>query len=165
MGGGSGAYSVHVYPRDGLDGNMCIQCCGEATTVQLPEGLLTSDSNGSPSKLAGDPPRGVSIPPSRRPNIRCPTLTPTASPCESIEWYSISEASSGVPGPGYLSGKALKWLGLKSLSALDVSITFVLKYQHMAHRKIGERFKGTKFGNEKYVTLFRILEDARELSR
>ncbi|KIJ35811.1 hypothetical protein M422DRAFT_782473 [Sphaerobolus stellatus SS14] len=49
----------------------------------------------------------------------------------SPQWSSSSE-SSGVAGPGYLSGKALKWLGEHVIDALERIIIMKTCFQHVA---------------------------------
>jgi hypothetical protein len=42
-----------------------------------------------------------------------------STPSSSTSGLSFSTASSGIPGVGYLSGKAVKWVGVKILSSLE----------------------------------------------
>jgi hypothetical protein len=141
-----------------------IQCLAEATAAQPPDGVLTSDSRDTPSNPADGSLRAVLIPPSHRRNIRSPALAATASLRESLKRSSISEASSGVPGPGYYSGKALKWLGEKTLNVLEDATIFKRAYQYRYQLKRWEKLEGT-LGIENQKKLFKMLEDMLEMSR
>jgi hypothetical protein len=118
----------------------------------------------TPSYRAAGSLQAVSIPPSRRRDIKSSTFAATASLRESVEKSSISEASSGVPGPGYYSGKALKSLGETSLSALEDFIILMRRCQQRYHLKIWEKLKG-KLGMKGQKKFFKILGDVLEMSR
>jgi hypothetical protein len=58
---------------------------------------------------------------------------------------SSSTASSGVPGIGYLSGKAVKWLGLQILSGFAT----VQIYRRQTCKAGGEHARRTAHGMDK----------------
>jgi hypothetical protein len=148
-----------------FESKMCLQCLGAATTAQPPEGVLTSDSNDTPSNRGEGSLRAVSVPPSHRRNTTSPALAATASLHESLEEYSTSCPSSGIPGPGYLSGKALKWLGKKSINTLEDAIIMKRACQHRIRLNLWKMFRGTPFGKIHQRELFEMLEEALEMSR
>ncbi|KIJ47431.1 hypothetical protein M422DRAFT_66504, partial [Sphaerobolus stellatus SS14] len=55
---------------------------------------------------------------SLRPNTPA-SRTLYSVPNTSVSIFSLRTASSGVPGPGYYTGKALRWIGEKSLRSVE----------------------------------------------
>lgn len=148
----------------------CLQCLGDISTAQPPPGILNTTTvlNGE-NTLSASVPRAVSVSPSQRRNAKSPTLAATASLRGSLEKSSLSSRlSSGVPGPGYYSGKALKWLGENVLNGLEHVVIMGKTYHHTALlRRWGKRQRmglgNPKLPLEKKTKLFRILEDALEM--
>ena len=135
--------------------NASIQCAAEATASQPPDGILMPRASaGSPASLV----RAVSIPPSHRRNVKSPTLCTTSSIRDTLS----SRPSSGVPGPGYYSGKAIKWLGEKCLQGIEDAVIFKRCWQHESHLK---RWLASRSIGKEREELFKFLEDAIELSK
>ena len=143
-----------TYRRGRLPISASLQCAGEATTSQPPDGLLWPRSSTSVV-------RTVSIPPSHRRNVRSPMLVATASIRESLS----SVPSSGALGPGYYSGKAIEWLGQKCLNGIERAIIFKRCWQHQYRLKQWSSSKGDVAGRKRDKQFFAMLGDFLELSR
>jgi hypothetical protein len=143
-----------------------VQCLSEATTTQPPDGVRIWESSNVSSNHADGALalRAVSTPPSHRRNIRMPVFGATASLRESLGMSSMSSASSGIPGPGYYSGKAIKCLGETSLDVLEYLIIRMRTFQYLYRLKRWETLNG-KFGTKKQESFFGMLGDALEMSR
>jgi len=103
--------------------------------------------------------RAVSIAPSRRRG--------SLRSCSSISAGQSSASSSGsvsVPGPGYISGKVLKWLGVTAICALEDAIIMKRANGHISLLKRWEKEDSLKIGTEERVKLFGMLGDALEMS-
>jgi hypothetical protein len=81
----------------------------------------------------------------------------TASLLDNLERSWISEASFSAPG--YLSGKALKWLGDKGLNALEDANRLKRGYQYRYRLKRWDQLNNT-LGMKEQKKLFKMLEDA-----
>ena len=104
--------------------------------------------------------RAVSIPPSHRRNVRSPMLVGTASIRDSLS----SPPSSGVIGPGYYTGKAIKWFGQKCINGIEDVIVFKRCWQHQHRLKHWSSSKSDAAGKCDNQ-FFAMLEDLLELSR
>ena len=105
--------------------------------------------------------RAVSIPPSHRRNVRSPTLVATASLRDSLS----SRPSSGVLGPGYYSGKAIKWFGQKCINGVESVIIFKRCWQYQYRLKQWSSSKGDAARSKRDKQFFTMLGDLLELSR
>ena len=134
-----------------------LQCLGEATTSQPPDGLLW------PKPSVDEPPtvRAVSVPPSRRRNVRSPTLIATASIRKSLS----SHPSSGALVPGFYSGKAIEWFGQKCINEIEDVIIFKRCRQYQYLLKQWSSSKGDAAGRKPDKQFFAMLDDLLELSR
>lgn len=146
---------------------MGMQCRGDAIIAQPPEGVLTWNGDGDPPSCAG----GLYVvraleprPSSFLDHVKSPALAATASLRESFEGLSTSQASSGVPGPGYYSGKAMKWLGERCLNTLEDIILFKRTCQYTYYLKRWQNRKGP-LGVKQQKKLFKMLENALDMSR
>ncbi|KAF8516253.1 hypothetical protein JB92DRAFT_2911128 [Gautieria morchelliformis] len=72
--------------------------------------------------------------------------------------------SSGVPGPGWLAGKAMKWLGVKSLNALEFA---AIKRRANGHISCLKKWgKGRpSLGENEQTKVLGMLDDALQMSR
>jgi len=106
----------------------CPQCLGDTSTAQPPPGVLnTSASLSGENASSASVPGVVSV---------APSLAPTASLRESLSMLSLSSwASSGIPGPGYYSGKAFKWVGENILNGMDRVIIMGKTYRYTSRLK------------------------------
>ena len=143
-----------------------LQCLGNA---QPPRGVLVPDESASESSASAS--WAVSVTPSQCRRAGSPALAATASLRERLEMASRpSRPSSGVLGPGYYSGKALKWLGERVLDGVERFVVMGRTYRRTARvKRWGKRhswyFDDANFLVEKEETLFQILEDALEMLR
>ncbi|KAF8580460.1 hypothetical protein K439DRAFT_1662788 [Ramaria rubella] len=88
----------------------------------------------------------------------------------SLHWQEVSKSilSSGVPGPGYYSGKALKWIGDKALDAIETLVINRRAAQHLSQLKrwnVASDAQTLRWGSEERQLLSRILGDALVMSR
>lgn len=108
----------------------------------------------------------VAVVPSRQLNLGSPTFAVSESPLFSLQSpETASSASSGVPGPGYLPGKALKWLGEKSLNALVDLIIRGRIQQHLASLRKWRKWDGLELRLKQHRKILHILQDVLEMSR
>ena len=146
-------------PRDHTDVEM--QCLGEATTSQPPDGILAPRSPVDSSSTSVV--RAVSIPPSHRRNIKSPTLFATSSIRDALR--RSSRASSGVPGPGYYSAKMIEWLGEKSINLVESAIIFKRCWEYRYRLKRWKGYEGGAANQKREKQFFDMLGDLLELSR
>ena len=134
-----------------------MKCIGEATTSQPPTGILTPRASVDNSSISVV--RAVSIPPSHRRNAKSLGLRTTSS----IRDRLSSQPSSGIPGPGYYSGKAIKWFGEKCLDGIENFIILKRCWQHQYRlRRWEASTDGVAMCKEQF---FELLEDMLELSK
>ena len=135
-----------------------MQCLGEATTSQPPDGILTCRS---PVGDLSTSMQAVSIPPSHRRNAKSPMLCTTSS----LSGRLSSTPSSGVPGPGYYSGKGMKWIGRKCLNVIENAIIFKRCWQYQYRLRKWEASGGGAAAGKRKKQFFEMLGDMLELSR
>ena len=117
----------------------------------------------------------VSVAPSRRKSS--PHHHPAENTARSIDSIVVSQSpgfensttntvstpiSSGVPGPGYFGGKALKWLGEKGLDAIQYTV--IIRRRNL-HTSLLQRWtkKGIKLDITERKKVFEMLGDALEM--
>jgi hypothetical protein len=157
-------YSSHSEDCDFI---RSLQCLAEATTAQPPEGILSPQNNGASNRAdRSSVVRAVSIAPSLHrhyngsgASIGVPSFE------EGYETSIASFASSGVYGPGYYSGKAIKWLGEISLKALEEVIILRRAHQHRTLLKRWRKLDRTEIEREEQQKVLQIVEEALEMSR
>ena len=91
-------------------------------------------------------------------------LVATASICDSLQ---SRPPSSGVPGPGYYSGKAIKWFGQKCIDGIEGVIIYKRCWQYRYRLKQWSSSKGDVAGStgKRDKQFFAMLEELLELSR
>ncbi|KIJ47441.1 hypothetical protein M422DRAFT_778095, partial [Sphaerobolus stellatus SS14] len=129
-------------------------CEGHATLAHPPTGLELSTKNMSQ----------LSTPLSEFFPVECsPSLFSTPS-----SWNNGTEAcsslSSGVPGPGYIGGKALKWLGQKSLRGIQEAIILARfqKYRRITAKWVLSKGDLSEISEENEI--YHMLGDMLELT-
>ena len=138
-----------------------MQCLGEATTSQPPDGILAPKS--PVGSLSTPVFRAVSIPPSHRRNIKPPMLSATSTIRNTLQ--CSSRASSGVSGPGYYSTKMIEWLGETSINLVESAIIFKRCWQYRYELKRWEGYEGGAADEKREKLFFDMLGDLVELSR
>ncbi|KAF8588587.1 hypothetical protein K439DRAFT_597079 [Ramaria rubella] len=147
---------------------------GRATTLQPPVDVLAPTVKRVHLSDGSSTLRIIPFVPSRR-RTRLHILARSASFRERLEstvLFSSLPPSSGIPGIGYYSGKGIKWLGERSLDAMDDLIIFKRTLQYLIwldeREKEVVRLSPTiqlAVGNNTEKKVFNILEDALEMSR
>lgn len=150
---------VNIFLQNSSTAHNTMQCLGEATTSQPPDGILNSVSHldGSQASEA----RAVPVPPSHRRNVRSPILLATSSLHDTLS----SEPSSGIPGPGHHSGKLMKWFGKKCISGIEAVIIFKRCWQHEYRLRLWAASEGGGSGRKRNKQFFDMLGDVVELSK
>ncbi|KAF8516256.1 hypothetical protein JB92DRAFT_2274106 [Gautieria morchelliformis] len=72
--------------------------------------------------------------------------------------------SSGVPGPGWLAGRAMRWLGVKSLNMFELTLIMTCAIGHRSCLKKWGRERPSIGENEQKKVLG-MLDDALQMSR
>ncbi|KAF8576071.1 hypothetical protein K439DRAFT_1623125 [Ramaria rubella] len=88
----------------------------------------------------------------------------------SLHWQEVSKSilSSGVPSPGYYSGKALKWTGDMALDAIETLVINRRAAQHLSqlkHWNVASDAQTLQWRSEERQLLSQILGDALVMSR
>ncbi|KAF8516251.1 hypothetical protein JB92DRAFT_2273613 [Gautieria morchelliformis] len=88
----------------------------------------------------------------------------TISFSESVTSAGFTSISSGVPGPGYFGGKAIKWLGEKGLNTIQFTL---IKRRASSHVSCLEKWgkHPPPLGVDERGKVFEMLSDALEMSR
>ena len=138
-----------------------MQCVGETTTSQPPDGIL------APKSLVGSLSTPVvctvSIPPSHCHNIKSLILSATSSIRNTLQ--CSSRVSSGVPGPGYYSAKMINWLGETSINLVESAIIFKRCWTYQYELKRWKGYEGGAANQKREKLFFDMLGDLLELSR
>lgn len=75
-----------------------------------------------------------------------------------------STISSGVPGPGYYGGKALKWLGKASLRGIQNAVILVRFRRYRRLTTLWVETKGNLLGIREDDEFYQMLSDMLEFS-
>ncbi|KAF8501205.1 hypothetical protein JB92DRAFT_886416 [Gautieria morchelliformis] len=90
--------------------------------------------------------------------------TDSSSVAESYASTTWSATSSLLPGIGYLSSKALQWIGEGSLDTVAHAIIWKRTKHHMSRLKRWQRLRCNKLDHSTRKKLFDMLYDALEMS-
>ena len=153
--------------------NEILQCLGDATTEQPPDAIFSCKLDLSEYKPKhGSTLSAVKIAPSRSRNVKLSALAASASRRERLQSFVSSHPSSGLFDVGFRAAKAIKWLGEKTLNMVDNVIIFkrtnnYIRWLDRWEDEISTYSLSSRFeiGKEKQKTLFKILEEALEMSR
>ncbi|KAF8579299.1 hypothetical protein K439DRAFT_410719 [Ramaria rubella] len=131
-------------------------CAGTATTAEPPHALFEHIRGGFVWNRTngGERVEAVSIAPSRR----------TASSIRGTSTVSSMNASSGVLGPGYLSGKMFKWFGTKGLDAVEDMFIMKRANGHVDTLRGWEK-RPRALGDRERKEVYGMLTDALEMAR
>lgn len=150
------------------------QCRGEGTTARPPSDLcLSIFLNEAFATNRSSPMTHVSAVPScHTRKIKSPAMEPSASMRKKLLHIASSLPSSGVLAAGYYPVQALKWLGEKSLNAVEEKSIYIRTrwalqslegWRKTLNGCSPERF--FDIGTERHVTFFEILREGLEMSR
>jgi hypothetical protein len=77
---------------------------------------------------------------------------------------ATTSISSGVPGPGYVGGRAMNWIGVKGLNVLEFAVIKRRAKRHILCLNEWEKTRPS-LGENEQTRVLGMLEDALEMTR